>query len=147
MFLVIAQGTGVLDIFYDCLALQFLQVLDNIAFGIAKMGSFGKRLKWATNKKMFMVEFKKPQFSLRKNTSRLVKVLYVLNLSLMLSGMIAVSFLQESGALNCDSVAVLFPDVSLCLWISRNNCLEHNSLINLYLHAPSGYLAGRNCSY
>jgi hypothetical protein len=41
MFLVVAQGAGVLDIFYDCLALQFLQILDNMAFGLEKWVSSG----------------------------------------------------------------------------------------------------------
>lgn len=110
MFLVIAQGDGVLEIFYDCLALQFLQVLDNIAFRIAKMGAFGKRLKWATNKKLFEVEFEKPPFASRRGISLLVKILYIFNLTAMFAGMIYVSVLQGTGALNCPSVGVTFPD-------------------------------------
>lgn len=111
MFLVIAQGAGVLDIFYDCLALQFLQVIDNIAFGIARIGSFGKRLKLACNKKLFEVEFEKPPFASRRRMSLLVKILYILNLTAMFAGMIYVSILQGSGALNCPSIGVTFPDV------------------------------------
>ena len=112
MFLVVAQGTGVLDIFYDCLALQFLQVLDNIAFSIAKMGTFGKRLKWATNKKLFGVEFDKPPFASRREISLFLKVLYIANLTAMFGGMIYVSIMQGTGALNCPSVQITFPDVS-----------------------------------
>lgn len=121
MFLVVAQGAGVLDIFYDCLALQFLQILDNIAFGIAKKGAFGKRLKWATNKKIFLIEFEKPPFSSRKKISMFVKILYIFNLTAMFGGMIYVSIQQGTGALNCPSLSVLFPDVSsnclLTLWL------------------------------
>ena len=121
MFLVVAQGSGVLDIFYDCLALQFLQILDNIAFSIAKMGTFGKRLKWATNKKLFGVEFDKPPYAARREISLFVKILYIANLSAMFGGMIYVSILQGTGALNCPSVQVTFPDVSF-------SCFERNDL-------------------
>ncbi|KAL7517087.1 hypothetical protein ACHAWX_002040 [Stephanocyclus meneghinianus] len=110
MFLVVAQGAGVLDIFYDVLALQFLQVLDDIAFRLAKLSTFGKRLKWATNKKIFLVKFDRLPFASRKKMSVFLKSLYVLNLSGMLSGMFWVSYQQMSGSLHCNSVFVTFAE-------------------------------------
>mmetsp|Transcript_27421 Transcript_27421/g.54868 ORF Transcript_27421/g.54868 Transcript_27421/m.54868 type:complete len:109 (+) Transcript_27421:716-1042(+) len=44
-FLVVVQAEEVLDIFYDVLALQFLQQLDDISFALAKIDVFGKHLK------------------------------------------------------------------------------------------------------
>jgi hypothetical protein len=122
MFLVIAQGDGVLDIFYDCLALQFLQELDDIAFRLARMNALGKRLKWATNKKIFMMEFDRPSFSSRKKMSVFLKVLYVLNLGSMLGGMIWVSYQQMSGSLNCNNIFVRFAEAST--WYSLDFSLS-----------------------
>lgn len=116
MFLVVAQGTGVLDIFYDVLALQFLQVIHDIAFRLAKLSTFGKRLKWATSKKIFLVEFDRLPFASRKKMSVFLKSLYVLNLSLMLGGMFWVSYQQMSGSLHCNSVFVTFAEVSIYMY-------------------------------
>ena len=46
--LILVQAENVLEIFYDVLALQFLQQLDDIAFTISKMEVLGKRLYLAT---------------------------------------------------------------------------------------------------
>ena len=42
MFIVVAQATEVVDIFFDVLALQFLQQVDDMASKLAKMNEFGK---------------------------------------------------------------------------------------------------------
>eukprot|EP00986_Skeletonema_menzelii_P002002 scaffold554_cov133-Skeletonema_menzelii.AAC.1 len=55
-------SSGVLDIFYDVLALQFLQQLDDIAFSLARMSVLSKRMKDATNRKYFQIEFNKSKF-------------------------------------------------------------------------------------
>ncbi len=46
--LILVQASEVLEIFYDVLALQFLQQLDDIAFSVSKMEVFGKRMYLAT---------------------------------------------------------------------------------------------------
>lgn len=46
--LILVQASEVLEIFYDVLALQFLQQLDDIAFTVSKMEVLGKRLYDAT---------------------------------------------------------------------------------------------------
>ncbi len=46
--LILIQASEVLEIFYDVLALQFLQQLDDIAFSVSKMEVFGKRMYLAT---------------------------------------------------------------------------------------------------
>ena len=113
MFLVVAQGDEVLGIFYDCLALQFLQILDNMAFGVAKMGVFGRHLKWATSKKIFLMEFDHPPYSGRKAQTLCVKLLYIFNLAVMFALLLYVNYQQITGQLNCPSITVTFPNVSL----------------------------------
>lgn len=45
---ILVNASDVLEIFYDVLALQFLQQLDDIAFSVSKMEVMGKRLYLAT---------------------------------------------------------------------------------------------------
>lgn len=48
VFVILIQANNVLEIFYDVLALQFLQQLDDIAFTVSKMEVLGKRMYLAT---------------------------------------------------------------------------------------------------
>lgn len=48
VYAIVIRASSVLEIFYDVLALQFLQQLDDIAFGVAKIEVLGKRLYLAT---------------------------------------------------------------------------------------------------
>mmetsp|Transcript_11949 Transcript_11949/g.25217 ORF Transcript_11949/g.25217 Transcript_11949/m.25217 type:complete len:574 (+) Transcript_11949:205-1926(+) len=109
-FLVVVQAEEVLDIFYDVLALQFLQQLDDISFALAKIDVFGKHLKIASTRKYFRVEFNRVPFGLRKMTSLFLKGLYFLNLAGMLAGLIMVTTNQVTGRYHCDSITVAFGD-------------------------------------
>ena len=62
VLLILVLSSGVLEIFYDVLALQFLQQLDDIAFGLARMSVLSKRMKDATTCKYFQMEFNKSKF-------------------------------------------------------------------------------------
>jgi hypothetical protein len=59
VLLILMQASNVMDIFFDFIALQFLQQLDDIAFNLARMGVFSKSLMEATTNKYFRAEFKK----------------------------------------------------------------------------------------
>ena len=56
---ILMRAREVLDIFFDFIALQFLQQLDDIAFNLARMGVFSKSLRAETTNKYFRTEFKK----------------------------------------------------------------------------------------
>jgi len=57
VLLVLIQAEDVLTIFYDVLALQFVQQLDDIAFRLARMDVFGRRLQRACTAYWFDAEF------------------------------------------------------------------------------------------
>ena len=109
-FCVVAQADTVLGIFYDVLALQFLQQLDDIAFQLAKMDVLGTRLKRAALSKCFTRQFSKVPFALRKSKGRILKALYVFNLCAMLTGMAYITHEQVSGRFHPRSVSVAFGD-------------------------------------
>ena len=59
VMMILIQATNVLEIFFDFIALHFLQQLDDIAFNLARMGVFSKSLSGATTNKYFQTEFKR----------------------------------------------------------------------------------------
>mmetsp|Transcript_35784 Transcript_35784/g.58311 ORF Transcript_35784/g.58311 Transcript_35784/m.58311 type:complete len:644 (-) Transcript_35784:81-2012(-) len=110
MFTVVAQATAVIDMFYDVLALQFLQQVDDIVFKLARWDVFGKRLKRASTKKCFRAEFEKLPFVRRKKMTIFVKVVYIINLCGLMAGMTVVSIRQRRGDYHCNSITVNFDD-------------------------------------
>jgi len=111
MFVVVVQATGVIDIFFDVLALQFLQQVDGIAFRLAKMDVFGKHIKRASTRKCFRVEFEKLPFARRKKMSIFVKIMYIFNFCGLLSAMSVVTYRQNTGK----SALVLFYHMISCV--------------------------------
>mmetsp|Transcript_15754 Transcript_15754/g.33903 ORF Transcript_15754/g.33903 Transcript_15754/m.33903 type:complete len:654 (+) Transcript_15754:159-2120(+) len=110
MFVVVAQATGVIDIFYDVLALQFLLQVDKIAFRLAKWDVFGKLMKRASTRKCFRAEFEKLPYVRRKRMTIFVKLLYGFNFLILMVGMTAVARKQRRGDYHCDSITVRIED-------------------------------------
>ena len=57
VLVILVRAEDVLEIFYDVLALQFIQQLDDIAFSVSKLDVLGKHLQRATFRPYFRVEF------------------------------------------------------------------------------------------
>ncbi|KAL7550457.1 hypothetical protein ACHAWF_017755 [Thalassiosira exigua] len=110
IFIVVVQSDTVIDIFFDAMALQFLQQIDDIAFHLAKMDVFGKDLKRASTRKCFRTEFERLPFARRKKMTVFVKVMYIINLAIMMTGIIAITIRQKRGAFHCDRITVHFGD-------------------------------------
>ena len=51
LFMQIAQNRDVIEIFYDVLALEFVENIDDTSYALAKRGFFGRRMLFATNQK------------------------------------------------------------------------------------------------
>ncbi|KAL7521761.1 hypothetical protein ACHAWX_006442 [Stephanocyclus meneghinianus] len=107
-FLVIVQGDRVLDIFYDMLALGFVEQLDDFSFQLATLDVFGQRMKRATSKKCFRAEFPHQSIGRGKGFSVFLKTLYFFNLLVFLSLLSVVSLMQQRGDFNCKSITVSF---------------------------------------
>ena len=96
VFIVLIQAEGVIEIFYDVLALQFVQQLDDIVFNLAKIDILGKRMQMACTSPVFKVCIEKhPAFC--KKSDRFLKALYFFNLVAFMSGMIFMSTRQING--------------------------------------------------
>ncbi len=51
LFMQISQNRDVIEIFYDVLALEFVENIDDTTFALCKRGFFGRRMLFATNQK------------------------------------------------------------------------------------------------
>jgi hypothetical protein len=110
MFVVVIQATRVIDIFFNVLALQFLQQVDDIAFRLAKMDVFGKRVKKASTRRCFRSEFEKLPYARRKKMTVFVKAVYIINFCLLMVGLTMVTRKQLDGAYQCTSITITLPD-------------------------------------
>ena len=108
VLIVLIQADTVIEIFYDVLALQFIQKLDDIGFSVSKMEVLGKRLQRATTTPYFHVNFQKEKESLGLmwRVRMFLKAVYFINLAIFLAAMIVVSTRQTSGYYQCESVSV-----------------------------------------
>jgi len=109
---ILMRAREVLDIFFDFIALQFLQQLDDIAFNLARMGVFSKSLRAETTNKYFRTEFKKEVDKAEKSRriSLFLKAIYFMNLIGLLCGQIYVSRKQSRGDYQCKSITVIIKD-------------------------------------
>mmetsp|Transcript_27009 Transcript_27009/g.46065 ORF Transcript_27009/g.46065 Transcript_27009/m.46065 type:complete len:646 (-) Transcript_27009:335-2272(-) len=132
VFLVIAQSDRVLDIFYDMLALNFVSMIDDIAFQLAKYDVMGKRLRIAATAKYFRAEFERKPYLFRKKMTIFVKLLYAFNLLVFFGGMIYISVLQGQGTFQCNSIQVTFGED---IWE------------NAWVHTPDGQVKSQILIY
>ena len=105
LFFIIVQANYVLDIFYDLLALQFVQSIDDVCFALAKREMFGARLFLATNEDTRIIITRRDH-CFAKSTP--IKFVYLINLVIVYAGLIFVTVQQKNGTLMCQSIEVTF---------------------------------------
>mmetsp|Transcript_37962 Transcript_37962/g.79512 ORF Transcript_37962/g.79512 Transcript_37962/m.79512 type:complete len:496 (+) Transcript_37962:298-1785(+) len=110
VLLILVKADGVLDIFYDVLALQFISELDDIAFSLSKLDILGKSLRHACTAKLFQTEFERQKFARSIKASIFLKTVYFLNLAIFLGLMIQISTNQRKGIYQCNRIKVDFGD-------------------------------------
>jgi len=138
----------VLEMFYDILALNFVSMIDDIAFQLAKLDILGNRLQTAASSKCFRVEFEKKPYFFRKKITIFSKFVYVFNLILFLAGMITITILQKSGFFLCNSVTLEFgDDIWQRAWVEKSpGQYDTSVLVYSYfngVYKQDGVYAGR----
>eukprot|EP00577_Skeletonema_sp_RCC1716_P005244 CAMPEP_0113387154 /NCGR_PEP_ID=MMETSP0013_2-20120614/8386_1 /TAXON_ID=2843 ORGANISM="Skeletonema costatum, Strain 1716" /NCGR_SAMPLE_ID=MMETSP0013_2 /ASSEMBLY_ACC=CAM_ASM_000158 /LENGTH=769 /DNA_ID=CAMNT_0000270033 /DNA_START=12 /DNA_END=2318 /DNA_ORIENTATION=+ /assembly_acc=CAM_ASM_000158 len=123
LFLTVIQADDVLEIFFDVLALQFVENIDDVVFALCKRGFFGRKLRQASNKEH---AFDPPgrnthRFSLWM--TRFIRLVYCMNAALMLSGISILMVNQDSGKYRCKSKSIAFGDeVWEEAWVKLGTC-------------------------
>ena len=110
--IILIQADEVLAIFYDVLALQFIQDLDDIAFELSKMQVLGRRMQAATMAGYFEKEFEKQREGLKVKWKMkfALKAIYFFNLAAFLGAMVTVSTMQLGGQFYAQSITLNFGD-------------------------------------
>mmetsp|Transcript_24187 Transcript_24187/g.41279 ORF Transcript_24187/g.41279 Transcript_24187/m.41279 type:complete len:672 (+) Transcript_24187:20-2035(+) len=107
VLLLLMKARDVLQIFFDFVALQFIQQLGDIAFKLARMSMLSTSMKEATTRRYFRTEFRRPTLGWKAKSFFFVAV-YLFNLCGLLVGMIYVSVRQSRGDFQCKSITVKF---------------------------------------
>jgi len=132
LFINIAQNDDVIAIFYDVLALEFVEKIDDTAFALAKRGFFGRSLLIATNTENKLVISDNSQQAVLKRTSSkfiqeqrlshagmiasksrpnyVARFIYFMNAVIIVAGLAFVTITQDNGSYRCETINVLFSE-------------------------------------
>lgn len=109
MFLTVMQESTVLDIFFDILALEFIESIDDVIYELSKRGFLGRKLRVAANNEHH-IECSAQSHGSRKWTKRFIRFIYLFNVALGIGALAYFSHQQQQGAYRCNSVTVSFGD-------------------------------------
>eukprot|EP00578_Thalassiosira_sp_NH16_P023261 CAMPEP_0181093132 /NCGR_PEP_ID=MMETSP1071-20121207/9285_1 /TAXON_ID=35127 /ORGANISM="Thalassiosira sp., Strain NH16" /LENGTH=802 /DNA_ID=CAMNT_0023175351 /DNA_START=14 /DNA_END=2422 /DNA_ORIENTATION=+ len=112
LFVTVVQAESVIAIFYDVLALGFVESIDDHAYAMAKRGFFGKTMVLATHeKKKLLIDFnRKRGISSRYWSHRCARIVYFSNAVIMLAGLSVITVNQQHGKYRCGSITVNFEE-------------------------------------
>ena len=110
LFLTVVQETNVLGIFFDVLALEFVENVDDVVFELSKRGFFGRSLRKATKRKHYFEDSGKRTHALKKWVKRFIRFVYCFNAGAMIGGLTWVMIKQDFGDYRCKSITVEFGD-------------------------------------
>mmetsp|Transcript_27195 Transcript_27195/g.46217 ORF Transcript_27195/g.46217 Transcript_27195/m.46217 type:complete len:673 (+) Transcript_27195:113-2131(+) len=104
VLLVLIQAEDVLTIFYDVLALQFVQQLDDIGFRLARLDVFGRRMQRACTMRWFDAEFEYHKGCAKHKM--MLKSIYFINMFLFIAAIVVVSTRQMNGYYFCKELTL-----------------------------------------
>jgi len=127
----IAQNSDVIQIFYDLLALEFVENIDDISYALAKRGFFGRSMLIATNESYNLEVQPSPHREMRRastasinerrltfsgliasnnRVNHIVRSVYFLNATILLVGLSILTVSQKNGLYRCNAINVLFDE-------------------------------------
>lgn len=111
LFMTVVQEDNVLEIFFDMIALEFIESIDDVIFELCRRGFFSRRLKVAANQKN-VIQCSKSLGArrIRKLSKRLVRAMYFSTAIVMLCGLSIITVKQSKGAYGCRSLLIDFGD-------------------------------------
>ena len=126
------------------LALEFVESIDDVVFGLCKRGFFGHVLRDATQSKVRIIcrkDHEQKKFKLWVN--RFIRMIYFVNMGLLLIGLTMLMIKQDSGDYRCRSFSVQFGDDTWDdAWIELENGKIVKRLL-VYSHF-NGVYVGKN---
>mmetsp|Transcript_16833 Transcript_16833/g.27649 ORF Transcript_16833/g.27649 Transcript_16833/m.27649 type:complete len:517 (+) Transcript_16833:850-2400(+) len=111
LFFVVIQESNVLDIFFDVLALEFVESIDDVVFQLCRRGFFSRRLKIAANQNhAIQCSSSSGTRRLRKWSNRIIRFVYAAIMIGMCVGLSYITAQQPTGEYGCTSIVVRFGD-------------------------------------
>lgn len=111
LFFVVVQTDNVLQIFFDMVALEFVESIDDIIFELCKRGFFGRRLNIAANQdNVLQCSSSSSARTLRKWSNRFIRLMYFASAFVMVIGLSFIANFQMQGAYGCSSLILQFGD-------------------------------------
>jgi hypothetical protein len=139
LFINVAQNFDVISIFYDVLALEFVENIDDTTFALAKKGFFGKSLLVAANQHYSLEMGEMRRYTMERtdrrdvmarstasmverrlsfsgliasnnHVNRVVRFIYFLNAAFVLGGLGYITQKQKQGHYRCNSINVVFDE-------------------------------------
>lgn len=147
LFVAVAQSENVLDMFFDVLALEFVENIDDVIFMLSKRGFCGRKLRTAT--KSCFIETGRETYRLRRWTKRLIRIMYIINICISLGALTYFCITQQRGQYRCKNVTISFGDQ---MWedayVGDGNVMEKRLLIfshfnGVYEEQRDGFHDGR----
>lgn len=106
----VVQTDEVLTVFFDVLALQFVESIDDVVFNLAMRGFFGSFLMKATTKRHSITAMGERGVASSAWEHRFARGVYYLNAVVLLSGMIVIISKQHHGDYRCKELSFTFEE-------------------------------------
>eukprot|EP00986_Skeletonema_menzelii_P019098 scaffold27063_cov200-Skeletonema_menzelii.AAC.2 len=105
------KESNVLDIFFDMIALEFVETIDDVIFELCKRGFFSRRLKVVANQEyVIQCSSSRDARRVRKWSKRFIRAMYFSTAIILLSGLSIITERQFEGAFGCRSLIIDFGD-------------------------------------
>ena len=109
LFFVVVQEDNVIDIFFDILALEFVESIDDVIYGLCRRGFFSRRLKVAANQEnVLQCSSSHSARRIRRWSQRFIRAFYFSCAIAMLVGLSIVTYQQTQGTYGCRSLIMKF---------------------------------------
>jgi len=145
----VIQEQDVLNIFFDVLALEFVEKLDDILHSLLKRGFFGKYLRVSAYQvHAFDAPGDSGSTKFAKYAKRFVRSVYFANGLVMLAALTYLTVEQNAGSFRCNSISIhMTDDVWEEAWIKLDDGTYEKRLL-IYSHfngiyAENGTYDGR----
>jgi hypothetical protein len=111
LFFIVIQEDTVIGVFFDVLALEFVESIDDVIFELCRRGFFSRRLKLAANQEHAInCSSGSSSRGVRKWSKRIIRFVYFSTIVVMCVGLSYITAKQPEGTYGCTSIMVRFGD-------------------------------------
>jgi hypothetical protein len=111
LFFIVIQEDTVIGVFFDVLALEFVESIDDVIFELCRRGFFSRRLKLAANQEHAInCSSGSSSRGVRKWSKRIIRFVYFSTIVVMCVGLSYITGMQPHGTYGCTNMMVRFGD-------------------------------------